>query len=948
MLLFCMSWLQLANVYAQGYQPTDLSSTYTYSTVYYIDIVDADGKSISEQYSASDGVVNHVIGAFVGDELRGAGYAAWASENNVGHYVFTVRAWTTEAATLEFRAKVNDIEYRLATRDIAAAENTVGTPSNPIQMRLIPVTGISITPNPISLVVDGTADFSINYLPKEHSALKNEPGFQCSASSDSPVVPFSVDESTKTLKGESVGKGTLNVYAGQWQGSATVDVKAKTIPVTGIENNETSLDLEKWVGDVFTLNFSILPADATNKNVIYEIGDQNVITPQLNASGRFNAKAKGTTTIKVSTLDGNKTLTYNIIVKQHVTGIDVLNPNNTIRVPVGTNITEYLNNNAISIFKVLPANADNKEVTYTAIRADGIMTTKNGVITATGVGSCLVQIASKDVPNITTTVNISVFAIPTSIAVDTPAEYYYVGEDSHLTYSVLPQGTPQDVTITSADASIVAAGTAANGAFTFSPKQKGTATLTIASKEYPDIKTTITINVRVRVTSIAFKNPDMTIVRDTKIPITADMFTIEPANGDLDLANFKFSTVENITNGLRGLLTRQENNGSWYMIGLTPYPAYTLQVSTDIQDTNISCTVNVQDMQELASGWNWIGMGYDIENAGIFYNAIGHSFVEARSKSALIYNDTKYGYFGDLEQLAAGEGYKMKTTAVTTVTTTTNDSWLNGAISLQTRVGWNWLANPHPRATTISQLIASPSNGDIVKTLDHVAAYEANKWSSDLTISEHEAFMYKASAATSFRWAPGAVMDTDSYVEGIIAGGTANARQTLTGAERLWNYDAHRFAGNMGIIAAGEGLDDADRYTIGAFVGGECRGQGTLCDGKWYVVAHLQGGEEVSLRLYDRQTETFHALTIDGRESLGFTEMAGSLSRPLTLGATTVTAIRPLTAGDSEYSDAVVTDLSGKMVQSGHININQLPKGVYILTTQGQLRGQARRAKFVK
>lgn len=941
-LLCCLTWLNGAKLSAQGYSSTDLSSSYTYSTVYYIDLVDASNKSISEQFVASDGTIRNAIGAYVGEELRGAGHVEWVSEDNEGRYVFTVRVWTNDAAEVKFCVMDNNyLEYVIDTKDIAAAENTVGTPSNPITMTFVPVTEVSITPNTISVTVDGTANFSINYLPEGHSEFKNEPGFQCYASSDEEAIPFTVNSMSVT--GVNVGKGSLN-YAGYWNASATVNVSAKTIPVTDIENGESSLELEKWVDDEFTLNFSILPAGATNKNVTYTIGDEKVIT-LLPAVGHFKAAAKGSTTITVTTEDGNKTLTYTINVKQHVTNIDILNPNDAIHIPVGTNVTEYLNNNAANIYKVLPDDADNKSVTYTAIRADNVMTTAaDGLITATGVGNCLVQIASNDVPNVTNTVSFSVYAVPASITVGTPNDYYYVDEVSRLTYSVLPQGSPQDVTVTSSDNSIVTPGTAANGAIPFTPKKKGTATLTITSKEYPTVKTTVTINVRVRITSIAFKNQKMTIVRDTKVPITADMFTIEPTDGDLDMSQLTFTTQENITNGLRGLLVVDENN-SKSLIGLTPYTNYKLNVAAKtIQDSEISCTVDVQDKQTLASGWNWIGNGYDISTASNFYNGIGSSFVEARSKSALIYNDSKFGYFGDLNQLVAGEGYKVKTSANATVTNSANDSWLNGAFDVQIRAGWNWLANPFPRATTISQLIPNPTDGDIVKTLDGVATYNGNAWSQDLTIGEHEGIMYKASLATSFRWAPGNIVENTDYVQSIL-NGTAGARQVET-AERIWNYDAHQFAGNMGIIAAGEELDDAHRYAVGAFVGDECRGQGTLRDGKWYVVAHLQGDEQVSLRLYDRQTETFHAMTIDGRESLDFAEMAGTFSRPLTLAAPSVTAIHSLTATGSEYPDAVITDLSGKTLQSGRIHIDELPKGMFILTVRTD-KGLVSR-KFVK
>jgi len=63
----------------------------------------------------------------------------------------------------------------------------------------------------------------------------------------------------------------------------------------------------KNAGDVFTLTATVLPANATNKAVIWESSDQTVAT--VDGDGKVTCVDGGTATITVKTVDGNKTAT---------------------------------------------------------------------------------------------------------------------------------------------------------------------------------------------------------------------------------------------------------------------------------------------------------------------------------------------------------------------------------------------------------------------------------------------------------------------------------------------------------------------------------------------------------------------------------------------------------------------------------------------------------------
>lgn len=73
------------------------------------------------------------------------------------------------------------------------------------------------------------------------------------------------------------------------------------IEVTGVTLNYNQLTLEK--GDKNQLEASVIPINATNKNVYWESSNPEVV--EINAVGQIVAKSAGNATITVSTFDGN-------------------------------------------------------------------------------------------------------------------------------------------------------------------------------------------------------------------------------------------------------------------------------------------------------------------------------------------------------------------------------------------------------------------------------------------------------------------------------------------------------------------------------------------------------------------------------------------------------------------------------------------------------------------
>lgn len=80
-------------------------------------------------------------------------------------------------------------------------------------------------------------------------------------------------------------------------------IVGENVPVIGVKLNKTSIDLAE-LGDTETLIATVLPENATNKNITWTSSDKNVAT--VNENGIVTAVGKGTAKVIAITIDGNK------------------------------------------------------------------------------------------------------------------------------------------------------------------------------------------------------------------------------------------------------------------------------------------------------------------------------------------------------------------------------------------------------------------------------------------------------------------------------------------------------------------------------------------------------------------------------------------------------------------------------------------------------------------
>ena len=224
----------------------------------------------------------------------------------------------------------------LATGCSSPTSGGGGTPAGPAP---VAVTGVTPTKTVTYLLDSGTEQLYAVVAPA------NATNQAVSWSSSDPTVA-SVS-STGLVTGKASGSTSVKVTTadGQKVSSLTVNVASTPTSVTSVSLSATPTTL--LAGDTQLLTATLDPVYATNQNLTWLSSDPTVAT--VGPGGLVKAVTPGTTTITVTTVDGNKSATYPITVsglilnevanayyRDYAVGIEVYNPT-----PYSINLSTY-------------------------------------------------------------------------------------------------------------------------------------------------------------------------------------------------------------------------------------------------------------------------------------------------------------------------------------------------------------------------------------------------------------------------------------------------------------------------------------------------------------------------------------------------------------------------------------------------------------------------------
>jgi len=182
---------------------------------------------------------------------------------------------------------------------------------------------------------------------------------------------------------DTVWEMSSSIYEGYPYLQAMIPVEA--VAVTGVKLNKSTLSMIE--GNSETLTATITPTNATNNGITWTSSNTSVA---IVSNGKVTAKAAGTATITVTTVDGGYTASCVVT----VTAVDT-----TVSV---TGVT--LNKSAVSLEEgktetlvatVAPSNATDNSVSWKSSNT-GVATVVNGKVTAISAGTAVITATTTD------------------------------------------------------------------------------------------------------------------------------------------------------------------------------------------------------------------------------------------------------------------------------------------------------------------------------------------------------------------------------------------------------------------------------------------------------------------------------------------------------------------------------------------------------------------------
>ncbi|QNL31232.1 major tail protein [Enterococcus phage vB_EfaM_A2] len=200
-----------------------------------------------------------------------------------------------------------------------------------------------------------------------------------------------------------------------------------------VKVESVSLDKESgtlYVGDTVELTATVLPENATVKDVTFSVVPEGIATvTATGAKATVTAKVKGSANVIVTTLDGDKTAQYALTVKEHVSVSGITLNKEATSIVKGA--TETL------VATVTPPDAENKAVTWESDKPAVAKVDQNGKVTAVDGGTANITATTVDGKKVATCV-VTVTVPVTGVTLDTNAITLEIDGTQKLVATVAP------------------------------------------------------------------------------------------------------------------------------------------------------------------------------------------------------------------------------------------------------------------------------------------------------------------------------------------------------------------------------------------------------------------------------------------------------------------------------------------------------------------------------
>ena len=198
-----------------------------------------------------------------------------------------------------------------------------------------------------------------------------------------------------TYEGAPIDQVTVNT-AGHENVSCSISVNGQVthfeqlfgqeiVHVSSVSLDTSSLELS--IGDTYTFKTSVLPENATNKELIWSSSDESVVSVD---NDTITALKEGKATISVKSKDGYKSSSAEITVvkKPSIIHVSSVSLNET-------SLNLLTGDKATLTATVLPSNATDKTISWSSTN-ENVAFVKNGKVTAVSAGQATIIVTTKD------------------------------------------------------------------------------------------------------------------------------------------------------------------------------------------------------------------------------------------------------------------------------------------------------------------------------------------------------------------------------------------------------------------------------------------------------------------------------------------------------------------------------------------------------------------------
>ena len=943
---------------------------------------------------------NTYLGAFIDGECRGLAKVQKKSLSvalTINYFPLRVKGDTNdEGKAISFRLLYpgGQLSYVYDLQPAADAvtytnKKTTGTLSDLFPLKFIQPLYYGFTQETVSVKVGEQINL-LDYITFE-PANANIPELNWNMYEESENVNI---EGNKLTAIKSTGKyGSVGVFPKLWDMKNTgqySDINIRVIqPATSIElRDEYKNGITVNLGDTAALNtvlrsgYTTAPADC-NEELTWKSSDETAILPMTSESdlGKFNPVKTGTYTMTLSGENASVDLKVTVIKP-----VEYITPVGRVK-----EIKMYIGDNLLSIlpsgYKVMPEDATDRSVRYEVLpsynqdqefKYNEILEDKGSEgIFARKPGRARIAIISNQNPQATCTYEVIVKDGPTNITFKQEemtflmpikdTDKWDISEDIRNNIIMTPSWPKyeeyESYDIAQSNLDISSLTDAVKLSYDFK-KDIISASVVKVGEGWIDISYS---SERTIATEEGLQNDEYYIsnhfhvtilesLKGFKVDGYVDMVSTEtrdfvltpdPVGAEVDPSRVEV-TIEDasVPEMWKSIVEIVPTDETMLNYTIRPHSVGRATISVKLDGVEVATShVGIGQRYMQKAGWKWTSL----YSGGVSWNSpeyeLGNVVEEIRSEDALLHNDPEYGYFGDLNRLEPGTCYKIKVKE--------EDP---GLLNLRIYPGgyedmrpyrqivpmWNWLGNPYQYDHDINSVFSTEDTyankfnvGDRIVSKDNgFAEYNGEKWTGTLTtLHAGLGYMYFNAASDT--------INMELKYEWNMPQGTPvmNAPQHK---QSVWTYNSAPFADNMTIIADLGNDYSAERFTVGAFVGEECRGEGEMIEGKCFITVHADKGETISFKLYDAVSGEMRTIN----EQMPFAKMAGSLRAPqrLTVGGivTGITAADIASSGIAivngqitvqgmDVADVIVCNASGAVVSTGETTVAGLPSGVYVV-----------------